>query len=81
MARLLDDPAVWTEVPADLRDRVVAAATGAVAADDAGTAAARRDLTGGIATGDVPDDGRPPAPPRPASLDDHRRRQRDRPPA
>jgi hypothetical protein len=33
VARLLDDPTVWAEVPAGLRDRVVAAATGAVAGD------------------------------------------------
>lgn len=33
VARLLDDPAVWAEVPPGLRDRVVAAATESVATD------------------------------------------------
>ena len=32
--RLLDDPALWTEVPDGLRERVLAAATGAGAGDD-----------------------------------------------
>ena len=75
VARLLDDPAVWTEVPAGLRDRVVAAATGAVAPDERGTPAAGRDLTDGVPAGDLAAGGRPPAP-RPASLDDRRRRRR-----
>ena len=41
VARLLDDPAVWAEVPAGLRDRVVAAATEAVAGDEGGHSPAR----------------------------------------
>ena len=80
VGRLLDDPAVWAEVPADLRDRVVAAATEAVAGDEGAHPPAGRDLAGGgPGDGGPPagpgDEGRPPASPA-ASLDHHRRRRR-----
>jgi Anti-sigma-K factor rskA len=51
VARLLDDPAVWAEVPADLRERTLAAAIGAV--NDAG--AGRGEATGGDPAPERPD--------------------------
>jgi hypothetical protein len=80
VARMLDDPAVWAEVPAGLRDRVVAAAREAVA-DEPGTDEARGDDRQG---GQTPD-GVPPAATAPAhrarssaptELEAHRRRRR-----
>jgi len=51
VARLLDDPAVWAEVPADLRERTPAAAIGA--ANDAG--AGRGEPAGGEPAPERPD--------------------------
>jgi hypothetical protein len=45
VVRLLDDPALWTEVPPDLRDRVVGAALAGVEEDE------DTDLDAGVGTG------------------------------
>lgn len=84
VARMLDDPAVWADVPAGLRERVAAAARDAVGdephADEQDTAEPQGDRTvGGPRSAGHPPAHRAPSPPPPTApiqLDEHRRRRR-----
>lgn len=87
VARRLDDPAVWADVPTGLRDRVVAAARDAVGDEPHrdehegdephGDEPQGDEITAGVRpVGSAPAHRPRPAPPAPTELDAHRWRRR-----